>query len=66
MGQEPVLFSGTILDNIAYGIDRHVDGDVDPAMVRQRVEAAARQVRTVVRVGRGWLLRMNRSTGGSD
>ncbi len=45
MGQEPVLFSGTILDNISYGIDRHVDGDVDPATVRQRVEAAARQVR---------------------
>jgi len=44
VGQEPVLFTGSILENIAYGIDRNVDGDVDPATVRQRVEAAARQV----------------------
>ena len=43
VGQEPVLFSGSILDNIAYGIDKNVDGDVDPATIRLRVEAAARQ-----------------------
>ena len=34
VGQEPVLFSGSILDNIAYGIDKNVDGDVDPATIR--------------------------------
>ena len=34
VGQEPVLFSGSILDNISYGIDKNVDGDVDPATIR--------------------------------
>ena len=34
VGQEPVLFSGSILENIAYGIDKNVDGDVDPATIR--------------------------------
>ena len=41
VGQEPVLFSGTIADNIAYGVDKSVDHGQEP--LRQRIEAAARQ-----------------------
>jgi ABC-type multidrug transport system fused ATPase/permease subunit len=39
VSQEPVLFSGTIADNIAYG-DRSAGGGEDPAR-RARVELAA-------------------------
>ena len=42
VGQEPVLFAGTIADNIAYGVDRQVDGVQDAITLRKRVEAAAR------------------------
>ena len=41
VGQEPVLFSGTIADNIAYGVDTSVDDGQDP--LQQRIENAARQ-----------------------
>ena len=43
VGQEPVLFSGTIADNIAYGVDRSVDTDTDPTTLQHRIEAAATQ-----------------------
>ena len=42
VGQEPVLFAGTIADNIAYGVDRQVDGVQDAVTLRKRIEAAAR------------------------
>lgn len=47
VGQEPTLFAGTVADNIAYGIDRSVEVDIDDGALRQRVEDAARQVRGV-------------------
>ncbi len=42
VGQEPVLFAGTIADNIAYGIDRLVEENLDDAAVRERVYEAAK------------------------
>lgn len=42
VGQEPVLFSGTIADNIAYGVDKQVDGAQDAYTLRCRVEGAAK------------------------
>jgi len=47
VGQEPTLFAGSIADNIAYGIDRSVEVDVDDDTLRKRVEDAARQVRAL-------------------
>ncbi len=41
VGQEPVLFAGTIAENIAYGVDRLVE-QVDEATLRERVYAAAK------------------------
>jgi ABC-type multidrug transport system fused ATPase/permease subunit len=41
VGQEPVLFSGSIADNIAYGIDRSIIHE-DDETVRSRVIAAAK------------------------
>jgi ABC-type multidrug transport system fused ATPase/permease subunit len=37
VGQEPVLFAGTIAENIAYGLDKQVDGDQDEATIRSKV-----------------------------
>lgn len=34
VGQEPVLFAGTIGDNISFGIDRFVEGELDEATVQ--------------------------------
>ena len=42
VGQEPVLFAGTIAENIAYGVDKHVDGAQEASSLRSRVEVAAR------------------------
>ena len=42
VGQEPVLFAGTIAENIAYGIDKKVDGVQDAQALRIRVENAAK------------------------
>jgi ATP-binding cassette, subfamily B (MDR/TAP), member 1 len=42
VGQEPVLFSGTIADNIAYGLDLHYEKDMTAQEIRQRVVEAAK------------------------
>jgi ATP-binding cassette, subfamily B (MDR/TAP), member 1 len=42
VGQEPVLFAGTIAENIAYGVDKKVDGVQDAQTLRMRVENAAK------------------------
>ncbi|KAJ3171279.1 ATP-binding cassette, sub-B (MDR TAP), member 4 [Geranomyces variabilis] len=38
VGQEPVIMSGTVAENIAYGLTED-----DPAVLQERIEAAARQ-----------------------
>jgi ATP-binding cassette subfamily B (MDR/TAP) protein 1 len=37
VGQEPVLFAGTKAENIAYGLDKQVDGDQDEETIRRKV-----------------------------
>ena len=43
VGQEPVLFAGTVAENIAYGLDSSVEGELDPSALQARIEAAARE-----------------------
>jgi ATP-binding cassette, subfamily B (MDR/TAP), member 1 len=42
VGQEPVLFSGTIAENIAYGLDHHYESHLTAEGIRQRVIEAAK------------------------
>jgi ATP-binding cassette, subfamily B (MDR/TAP), member 1 len=42
VGQEPVLFSGTIADNISFGLDLHYERDLTAEEIRQRVVEAAK------------------------
>jgi ATP-binding cassette, subfamily B (MDR/TAP), member 1 len=42
VGQEPVLFSGTIAENIAYGLDLHYEANLTAEGIRQRVIEAAK------------------------
>jgi ATP-binding cassette subfamily B (MDR/TAP) protein 1 len=42
VGQEPILFAGTIGDNIAYGLDPSFMGTIDKQMLREKVVAAAK------------------------
>lgn len=42
VGQEPVLFVGTIADNIAYGLDKSINGNQDTDAVRKKVITAAK------------------------
>ncbi len=45
VGQEPVLFAGTIEENIAYGLDLNVEqlNDADGSVLKDRVRQAAKQ-----------------------
>lgn len=49
VGQEPVLFSGSIADNIAYGIDREVMGSqYDDGNIRAAVERAGKHLVLII------------------
>lgn len=42
VGQEPVLFAGSIADNISYGIDRDLEPDLTDKDIQTRIEEAAK------------------------
>ncbi|KAJ3002657.1 Multidrug resistance protein 1 [Thoreauomyces humboldtii] len=43
VGQEPVIMSGTVADNIAYGLTEVGKGEEEPAALQERIEKAAKQ-----------------------